>query len=45
MDELLYEKLRDEEYDREVEEPYEQSPREEAMEDIYLETMRHIRNN
>lgn len=42
MDEALYEKLRDEEYDREVEEPYEPTAREEALADIERETMNKV---
>lgn len=46
MDELLYEKLRDEEYDREQEaEEYEPTAREEALADIERETMKHVKEN
>lgn len=45
MDELLYDKLRDEEYDREVEEEYEPTPREEALADIERETMNRVKEN
>ena len=45
MDELLYDKLRDEENDREVEEVYEPTAREEALADIERETMKHVKEN
>lgn len=43
MDELLYEKLRDEEYDREDTEDYEPTAREEALADIERETMNRVK--
>lgn len=43
MDELLYEKLRDEENDREETEDYEPTAREEALADIERETMDRVR--
>ena len=43
MDELLYEKLRDEEYDCEETEDYEPTAREEALADIERETMNRVR--
>lgn len=43
MDELLYDKLRDEEYDREETEDYEPTAREEALADIERETMNRVR--
>ena len=42
MDEMLYEKLRDEEHDFE-EEDYEPTAREEALADIEQETMNRVR--
>lgn len=43
MDELLYEKLRDEEHDFEEIEEYEPTAREEALADIERETMNRVR--
>lgn len=43
MDELLYEKLHDEEYDREPVEEYEPTAREEALADIEREAMNRVR--
>ena len=43
MDELLYDKLRDESYDREETEEYEPTAREEALADIERETMNRVR--
>ncbi len=43
MDELLYEKLRDEEYDHEDTEDYEPTAREEALADIERETMNRVK--
>lgn len=43
MDEELYNKLRDEEYDREEIEEYEPTAREEALADIERETMNRVR--
>ena len=43
MDELLYEKLHDEEYNRGPSEEYEPTARQEALADIERETMNHIR--
>lgn len=45
MDELLYEKLRDEENDREPVEEYEPTAREEALADIERETINRVREN
>lgn len=45
MDELLYEKLRDEEHDFEEVEDYEPSAREEALADIERETMSNVISN
>lgn len=42
MDELLYDKLRDESYDREPVEDYEPTAREEALADIERETMNRV---
>ena len=42
MDEELYNKLRDEEYDCEETEEYEPSAREEALADIERETMNRV---
>lgn len=42
MDELLYDKLRDESYDREPVEEYEPTAREEALADIERETMNRV---
>lgn len=42
MDEELYNKLRDEEYDREPVEEYEPTAREEALADIERETMNRV---
>ena len=42
MDEELYYKLRDEEYDREETEDYEPTAREEALADIERETMNRV---
>lgn len=45
MDEITYEKLRDDalDYDREQEEEYEPTAREEALADIERETMNRVR--
>ena len=43
MDEELYNKLYDEEYDREGTEEYEPTAREEALADIERETMNRVR--
>lgn len=45
MDELLYDKLRDEEHDREETKVYEPTAREEALADIERETMKHVKEN
>ena len=43
MDEELYNKLRDEEYDHEETEEYEPTAREDALADIERETMNRVR--
>lgn len=45
MDELLYEKLRDEEHDFEEVDDYEPTAREEAIADIERETMSNVISN